>query len=908
VDARGNVYVADSGNNRIVRYRNPAASPAGEPVLVDLVIGQPNLSSRAINAGGLSEKSLYFVLFDVQILRVGLAFDAQGNLWTSDPGNNRVLRYPAAALGDGAASNPAATLVLGQLDFRSNLQIQDGIDFQTRSRKDGLRQPAGIAFDAGGRLFVCDLLYRVMVYRPPFSSGMDATRVMGVVQAPTAGTPPPRAINEQSTGFFAQNQGFRPPDGVFASGNTVFVVDTWAHRILRFPAFDLWPAEGTQFSPTAQAIIGQDAAQQTEPRINRGLPEPTNATLFAPVHAVAAAGETFVVDAGNNRVIVMGDLTSGPLLSAGPPYTARRVLGQLSFEYRSANLIEGREFNSVTGVAIDSVSNPPRLYVADTNNNRILGFADARRVRPGDRADIVIGQPDFYRSLLNYPFNSVDSRDDASLAIPVGLAVDPDGNLWVADRGNGRVLRFPSPFNQRNIIKADIVLGQSSMTTRVTDPTSRTMSGPWGLAFSSGGLLFVSDVDHNRVLMFEPPFVDGKAATRVFGQPDFSSIGGGTADNRFNGVRGISIDSDDRLYVCDNGNNRVSLFTRAPGAGVDPQASFKLTREVTQPLAVFANQVTGEVWVVGGGTTALRFPDFNRLLILGDSPEFRLPVNGGRAVTQDQFGALYLADFLNRVALHFPGNRVVNAASQIGRIAPGMIASLLPVVQNQVFTDATGGTEKYPQSVTDGGGAAYPLPREMNDIQVLVDDRPVPLYFVSPSIINFLVPNGAPTGGTVEVQVFRPSQQRIVASQQIPMSPTSPAFFTVNGSGNGTVIALNEDGTVNSRTEAVARGKTVKLFLTGSGSIPDAPPDGTPAAGPTPTANLPRVFAGGTNFVPDANITYSGLAPGLVGVWQIDVKIPETVPPGETLVVVVANDVSSNDQGRLRHSIFVKAQ
>ena len=46
------------------------------------------------------------------------------------------------------------------------------------------------------------------------------------------------------------------------------------------------------------------------------------------------------------------------------------------------------------GVAIDQKSDPPHLYVADTYNNRILGFKDFRTVRPGTRADVVFGQPD----------------------------------------------------------------------------------------------------------------------------------------------------------------------------------------------------------------------------------------------------------------------------------------------------------------------------------------------------------------------------------------------------------------------------------------------------------------------------------------------------------------------------------
>src|SRR3989442_1716359 len=73
---------------------------------------------------------------------------------------------------------------------------------------------------------------------------------------------------------------------------------------------------------------------------------------------------------------------------------------------------------------------------------------------------------------------------------PVGIVVDSAGNLFVADAGNGRVLRFPKPFDQPrpNFPSADLVLGQSSFTaTKVVDPTQRTMRSPYGLAFTSDG-------------------------------------------------------------------------------------------------------------------------------------------------------------------------------------------------------------------------------------------------------------------------------------------------------------------------------------------------------------------------------------------------------------------------------------
>jgi len=110
-----------------------------------------------------------------------------------------------------------------------------------------------------------------------------------------------------------------------------------------------------------------------------------------PTAAAFAGGELYVVDRDNNRVVVLPQSGSG----FGP---ATRVLGQDRFDTQSANLLEGREFNFAAGdagLAVDLNSSPPHLYVADSGNNRILGFRDLRNIQPGQKADIVIGQPDF---------------------------------------------------------------------------------------------------------------------------------------------------------------------------------------------------------------------------------------------------------------------------------------------------------------------------------------------------------------------------------------------------------------------------------------------------------------------------------------------------------------------------------
>ena len=72
--------------------------------------------------------------------------------------------------------------------------------------------------------------------------------------------------------------------------------------------------------------------------------------------------------------------------------------------------------------------------------------------------------------------------------------------------------------------------------------------------------------------------------------------------------------------------------------------------------------------------------------------------------------------------------------------------------------------------------------------QVLVNDQPAPLYFVSPLQINFLVPMNAPTTGTAEIQVVRRSTGQILAVSDRPFQPASPALFVQGGALQGQLV------------------------------------------------------------------------------------------------------------------------
>jgi uncharacterized protein (TIGR03437 family) len=323
----------------------------------------------------------------------------------------------------------------------------------------------------------------------------------------------------------------------------------------------------------------------------------------------------------------------------------------------------------------------------------------------------------------------------------------------------------------------------------------------------------------------------------------------------------------------------------------DAHAALFLSGQTRNPRGVYVNPTTGEIWVTDtDGSRAVRYPKFNDLPGANFQPSATIsePVQT-LAVAQDAFGALYVADVSSRVAIHYPGLAAINGANfVVGRaLCPGVIASLFPL-GNQFGTD-TKSFNELPNPL--------PLPTELADIQLLFNGQPAPLFFVSPGQVNFLVPMSAPTSGTAELVVARKSSGQVLGSGPVMMNVVSPALFTQGSTGKGQVAALNQDNTANSSTNPASRGTVIALFGTGQGFVDGAPPDGDVPQGVVSTRIKPDVFIG-TAQVDPADVQFSGLAPGLVGVWQINVKIPMTTAPGNsTPVFVRLNSVVSSVAG-----------
>ncbi|MDA4130404.1 MAG: NHL repeat-containing protein [Thaumarchaeota archaeon] len=299
------------------------------------------------------------------------------------------------------------------------------------------------------------------------------------------------------------------------------------------------------FSPSSLTFVrafqnGQNAAIVIgQPNFTTNTTSVSQTSISGPEGmAFDSSGNLWAADASGRVVKFAAPLTTGESASV--------VLGQPDFtthECRSgpAGLCV------VIAVAFDSSGD---LWATDPSNNRVLEFKPP--FVNGGNASIVIGYADFFSTSSNL-------ANASSLYDSFGIAFDSSGNLWVADNGYSRVLRFNTPFS--NGESASLVLGQQNFTGNFTVTTQSSIGHPGGITFDSSGNLWVSDRDNRRVLKFAPPFSTGESASLVLGTTDFVSSGAGFfSSSAFYAPQGLAFDHSGNLWVADSGKNRVLGF------------------------------------------------------------------------------------------------------------------------------------------------------------------------------------------------------------------------------------------------------------------------------------------------------------------------------------------------------------
>lgn len=272
----------------------------------------------------------------------------------------------------------------------------------------------------------------------------------------------------------------------------------------------------------------------------------------------------------------------------------------------------GGEFNTPSELALDTKGN---LYVADTSNNRI------RKVTPQGEVSTFAGS--------GTPGYLDGPASEARFNGPIGIVVDPRGDLFVADTYNDRIRKistdgqvttvagagkpgyadgdrnnsiFDTPCgivvaNDGTLIVADTgndrlrKIDKDGNTSTLNLNNGESLSSPIGLALTHDNVLYVTELDRSRVLQITP---DGNAHVIAGRGPGFAN---GGENARFNQPAGVAIDPrNGSLYVTDSANYLIRKLS--PPSTTTTAASAAAGATENEPLPRLTNETLGQQWLI----------------------------------------------------------------------------------------------------------------------------------------------------------------------------------------------------------------------------------------------------------------------------------------------------------------------
>lgn len=287
---------------------------------------------------------------------------------------------------------------------------------------------------------------------------------------------------------------------------------------------------------------------------------------------------------------------------------------------------------------------------------------------------------------------------------------------------------------------------------------------------------------------------------------------------------------------------------------------------------IYGDYASGRIW--GLLRVGVRFE--NRFLLRAP---FSISTFG-----EDEDGELYVANHGQGILYRIEGLRALSfTAAAVGNAAsfePGLVAG----------SAATA----FVAGITDGPGIAaaerIPLPAEIAAVRVLVNDLAAPLYAVANvngmEQVNFQVPFEAANAGEVRVVVQRGGASS--SGVAVPLLPRQPGVFTDDGRA---VVVRNATNTLVTGDNPVAAGEDIYFYVAGLGGVTNVPPTGgaSPREPLARAVETPTVTIGGV----ECTVQFAGLAPDLVGVFQVNVRVAQGITAGLAELVVTAGGVSS---------------
>ncbi len=552
----------------------------------------------------------------------------------------------------------------------------------------------------------------------------------------------------------------------------------------------------------------------------------------------------------------------------GQQYTIKTIAGNGTLGNVGSGDASTSQLNSPGAVALAPNGD---LYIADTGNHCIRKISGTQISTIAGTCG-TIGQT-----------GDGSAATSALLNAPSGLAFDSAGNLYIADTGNSVIRKIAGTTISR-------VAGQYNQAGYGGDTgaaTSANIDSATAVALDSAGNLYIADTNNNLIRK-----VDAKSGIIT------SFLGSGATDKRLDHPNGLWFDASGALYIGDSNHQSVSkyvaptlsLFAGNQTAGFSGDGSAAVRAQLNKPVGVVGD-AAGNIYIADANNSRIRkvTADLNITTIAGKGGAAYSGDGGSatdaflsfpRSVVVSSNGTIYIADTGNHairaLTPTYPtinSNGVTNAASFTTRISPGALASIFGTgLANTTFR-------------ADDG---FTWPTTAKSVTVRVNNVNAPLYYISPGQINFQVPWATPTSGSVNVSVVVNGFNTNAVS--VPVATAAPGLFY--GLGDNQAAVLNSDSSINNLLNPAPVSSVISAYLTGSGPLSTVEKDGVPAS--DKVLSFLQASNSATIGGLPATISFAGLAPGYIGLVQMNIAVPSALAPGVYPLIITIDGQTAN--------------
>jgi uncharacterized protein (TIGR03437 family) len=536
----------------------------------------------------------------------------------------------------------------------------------------------------------------------------------------------------------------------------------------------------------------------------------------------------------------------------------------------------------------------------------------------------------------------------AALNHPKGMAIDPAGNVYIADPDNARI----RVVNSSGAISTFAGNGLSTFGGDGGPAASASISDVMGVALDAAGNLYVADSSNRRIRKIANGAISTIAGVGVEG---FSGDGGPAANAMLGRPVALATDAAGNLYYVDSTQQRIrkiatnGIITTIAGNGLNGFAGDNgpaLSASMSFPLGIAVDRSLN-IYIADAGNNRVRkiTPAGTIVTVAGSGAE-GFSGDGGPAVNAqlnlpsdvavDNAGNFYIADSGNNRVRKVDGSGTITTIAGVdtngfsgdgGPPASAMlnypwglavdsagaiyIADRVNTRVREISSAASSGGPPAVNAVVNGASFAanspvapgslvaifgtglaagtapasvVPLPLSLGQTGVTFNGVSAPLFFVSAGQINAQVPFTV-AAGTASVQVTRSGASSAPAN--IGITPYSPGIFAMDQAGGAAVF--HADFTQVTTAAPAHAGETVVLYATGLGPLVGAVTSGA-AASAMSTTSTPVVTVGNAR----ATVAYAGLARGLVGVYQVNFMVPGGLSPGNQPIQLTIGGAASN--------------